>query len=94
MAGRNEAAVLERIEDMSTAFKNHIADDKIRFDSFDLQLGTMNTNMTTMNTTLEEIRDIMKAFTLGKKFVIGMGIFVGSLVAIVVGLKQIVGWLQ
>lgn len=88
MAGReNHEAVLAEIESMNTAFKHHIADDKVRFDNFDGQLATMNKN-------LEEILDIMKAFSLGKNFILGLGIFIGSLIAIIVGLKQIVGWLQ
>ena len=88
MAGReSNAAVLTEIETMHTAFRNHIADDSKRFDNFDTQLGVMNKN-------LEEILDIMKAFTLGKSFIIGVGVFIGTLVAIVLGLKQIVSWLQ
>lgn len=83
----SNVAVLAEMESMNNAFKKHIIEDKERFDGFDGQLANMNKNV-------EEILDIMRAFSLGKNFILGLGIFIGSIIAIIVGLKQLVGWLQ
>lgn len=80
-------AVLLEIESMNNAFKHHIEDDKERFDRFDTAMEKMNANV-------EEMLDIMKAFKLGKSFIIGVGAFIGALVAVIIGLKQIISWLQ
>ena len=81
------ASLLGEIGQMRNDFKEHIQDDKKRFDAFDNQLVMMNSN-------IEEILGIMKAFSLGKSFLMGLGVLIGTIVAIVVGLKQIVGWLS
>lgn len=72
---------------MRNDFNEHIKEDKKAFAAFDSQLVNMNQN-------IEEILNIMKAFSLGKSFLMGLGVLIGTIVAIVVGLKQIVGWLQ
>ena len=81
-----ERAIAE-ITGIRESFKNHLIEDEKRFGKIDDELAKANGH-------LEEMLDIMRAFNLGKSFIIGCSIFIGSFIAIVVGLKQILTWLK
>lgn len=77
----NELAALKR------SFEQHVKDDDMRFTKIEQSLVTMNTN-------LEELLEIVRAFSRGKSLIAGLSIFIGSMVGIVMGLRQIVAWLK
>jgi hypothetical protein len=71
----------------TAVFKQHTLDDAEHFNKGDALIEEIGSN-------IKEIKEIISALSYGKSFILGLSIFIGSGVGIVMGLKQIISWLR
>lgn len=75
------------LKEFKELFKAHIEEDKRRFTAIDDSIKLMHTD-------LKEFIKVIQAIGVGKRFIIGLAIFIGSVVGIVIGAKQIINWFK
>lgn len=89
------------IEDLKDAQKDdaknladHKDEDRKNFVELKDMIVELKAEQKEMREQLQSILDIFKAMGYGKKFLLGLSVVIGAIIAILLGLKQIVHWLS
>lgn len=94
MHSKDEEVIRKELVLVRTAFERHIEDDKREFGAIKASIQVNTDRIKTIDENVQELLDIIKALSLGKRMVIGASIFVGSVVALALGLRSILGWFR
>ncbi len=74
-------------DDIRNDFKSHYLSDEKHFASIEQSVGEMHKD-------IKELLEILSALSWGKKAGVGLLWFIGSVIAIIIGLKNISGWFR